>query len=237
MLLVSADDTEKLVGGHDAQPGQFPYTVSIRYQDSHICGGSIISDHHVLTAAHCVKDLINYINDVSVVTGTIYLDRGGEFHRVANMFAHPQYNGYTSVDNDVGVVKLTLPIVFNAYQRLIPLPTADPPANNYAVVSAWGGTASPPNDTLSNVQQYLYLWMISLDECKEYKNLDVQTDAICTYDGVGIGLCPGDSGSPLVYNNQVVGVVSRGVPCARGEPDVFTDVYDTLDFIREAMLY
>lgn len=47
----------------------------------------------------------------------------------------------------------------------------------------------------------------------------------------------GDSGSPLAYNGQLAGVVSRGIPCAQGEPDVFANIYDNIDFVREAMEY
>nr|XP_033322715.1 chymotrypsin-2-like [Megalopta genalis] len=237
IAFVNADAPEKLVGATDAQPGEFPYMVSLRIGGSHVCGGSIIGKYHVLTAAHCVNALLQASDDVSVVSGTIYLDQGGEFHRVANMVTHPSYNPNSQPNNDVGVIKLADPINFNTLQQAVALPTSDPPANNYAIVSAWGETSSPPYGSLSNTLQYLYLHMISFSECAQFSNLDVSRSVICTYNGLNSGLCPGDSGSPLVYNGQVVGVVSRGIPCARGEPDVFTSVYDTLDFIRGAMEY
>ncbi|XP_078052124.1 transmembrane protease serine 9-like [Augochlora pura] len=236
-IQMNADAPEKLVGATDAQPGEFPYMVSLRIGGSHVCGGAIISVDHVLTAAHCVNALLQATDDISVVSGTIYLDQGGEFHGVASMIAHPNYDPNSQPNNDVGVVKLTNPINFNMLQASISLPTGDPPANNYAIVSAWGETSSPPYGGLSNTLQYLYLNMISFSECAQFHNLDVSKSVICTYNGIGSGLCPGDSGSPLVYNGQIVGVVSRGIPCARGEPDVFTSVYDTLDFIRGAMTY
>ncbi|XP_053994070.1 transmembrane protease serine 9-like [Hylaeus volcanicus] len=233
----SVDGAARLVNGQNALPGQFPYTVSLRVENSHICGGAIIDNYHILTAAHCVRTLTNYPDQVYVVTGTIYLDQGGEYHRVAEMFSHPLYDGVTRINNDIGVIKLIDPINFNAFQMPISLPSGEPVADDYAVVSAWGDRSSPPDAQLSNTQQYEYLRMLSLDQCQQYSNLDVDSSMICTYDGPGTGLCPGDSGSPLVFNNQVVGVVSRGYPCARGEPDVFTDVYANIDFVHEAMQY
>lgn len=44
----------RIVGGHDAEPGQFPYQISLRNRNSHTCGGSIIDEKWILTAAHCV---------------------------------------------------------------------------------------------------------------------------------------------------------------------------------------
>lgn len=44
----------RIVGGDDAQVGQFPHQVSLRQLSSHICGGSIIAPQIILTAAHCV---------------------------------------------------------------------------------------------------------------------------------------------------------------------------------------
>lgn len=50
---------EKVLGGSDAQDGQFPYQVSLRIGGSHVCGGTIISDNFILTAAHCVEKVPN----------------------------------------------------------------------------------------------------------------------------------------------------------------------------------
>lgn len=48
---------------------------------------------------------------------------------------------------------------------------------------------------------------------------------ICTHSPVGQGTCNGDSGSPLTFNGQVHGIVSWGVACARGFPDVYDRVF------------
>ncbi|XP_026667575.1 chymotrypsin-2-like, partial [Ceratina calcarata] len=129
------------------------------------------------------------------------------------------------------ILQLSEPIHFNNNQKSVPLPLSRPPVSrNQAVVSAWGKMSD--HDDVSNILQYLYLNIIDLKECQKYHDLDVSSSAICTFNKVGAGLCNGDSGSPLVFNGRVVGVVSRGIPCARGIPDVFTSVYDTLSFVK-----
>lgn len=49
---------ERVIGGSDAQEGQFPYQVSLRVGGLHVCGGTIISSHFILTAAHCVEKVL-----------------------------------------------------------------------------------------------------------------------------------------------------------------------------------
>lgn len=49
-----ANPTGRVVGGNDAVRSQFPYQISLRRDHSHVCGGSIISNRYILTAAHCV---------------------------------------------------------------------------------------------------------------------------------------------------------------------------------------
>lgn len=50
-----------------------------------------------------------------------------------------------------------------------------------------------------------------------------------------LGLCSGDSGGPLVYANSLVGVISWGVPCALGKPDVYTRVSTHLGWIASVI--
>ncbi|XP_028982173.1 chymotrypsin-like [Diachasma alloeum] len=69
--VVTAGTPQRIVSGNHAAPGEFPYIVSLRFNfrdNKHICGGSIISPKHSLTAAHCVDWL--YPRDIIVVSGT-----------------------------------------------------------------------------------------------------------------------------------------------------------------------
>nr|XP_031847689.1 chymotrypsin-1-like [Nomia melanderi] len=232
VVFVTADGREQLVGGRDSQPGQFPYTVYLKLKGKPFCGGAIIGNHHVITAAHCILNANNKTEDVEVVTGTIHLNQGGETHRVAGLYPHPYYPDY--LDKDIGVIKLAEPINFNANQQPIALPSDRTPAFVYGTVSGWGGTSSPPT-AMSSSQQHLSVKVIDTMVCKQTSGFIISE--ICTLNGPDSGTCLGDSGDPFVYNNAVAGVASRGVPCARGQPDIFTSVYDSLEFIQTAMAY
>ncbi|XP_043262061.1 chymotrypsin-1-like [Colletes gigas] len=219
----------KIVHGADAEPGDFPYTVSLRLWNQHFCGGSIIARNVILTAAHCITTGSSNINNMTVVTGTIYRTKGGESHKVSAMYYLKNYDG----SRDLGIVKIADNIRFNDRQRSVALATTRPPANAYAVVSGWGGTTSTPPFMPADRQQYLNVKMLSPQDCrKEYSDI---TTEVCTVSTSDQGICSGDSGGPLVYKGEVVGVVSRAVLCAKGYPDVFASVYDNRDFILSIM--
>lgn len=62
---------------------------------------------------------------------------------------------------------------------------------------------------------------------------NAEPNHICAFAKLNVGACDGDSGGPLVWNNTVVGVASFVRPCARGVPDIFTNVHYYYDWIME----
>lgn len=79
------------MGGDEAAEGAYPYQVSLRLDHRHFCGGSILSELYVVTAAHCVPSLV--LSQVTVITGTNSLASGGETHGIAEITSHPDYIG------------------------------------------------------------------------------------------------------------------------------------------------
>lgn len=102
-----ADEPEAIVGGTPAALGEFPWQVSLNYQNSHVCGGSIIAPTKILTAAHCV-DFIKNANSLRIVTGTIDSSRG-QFHAVRSIRIHPNYDGQqrSAWQYDVAVITVS----------------------------------------------------------------------------------------------------------------------------------
>ncbi|KAF7418822.1 hypothetical protein HZH68_001475 [Vespula germanica] len=234
--VVYGDAPEALIGAAVARDNEFPYLVSIRVNNNLHCGGAIIGQYHILTAAHCIVPLLNKKpGEVTIVAGTNNLYLGGQFYKPDLYIPHPDYDSDDTWVNDIGVIKLSSPIRFNTRVKSLALPNSPPPVNVQALIGAWGATSSPPKN-ISPLVRRLGLRVLSKKECESYfNNIKIISSQICTLVTKNIGTCSGDSGSPLAYNHHVIGIVSGGIPCAQGLPDIFTNVYSFLDFIKDAM--
>ncbi|KAF5278812.1 hypothetical protein FQR65_LT03499 [Abscondita terminalis] len=224
----------KVVGGSDATDGAFPYQASLRKKGKHFCGGSIIADRWILTAAHCVfkQDASKF----TVVVGSNLLNKGGDSYEIEEFYPHEKYDPDVIV-HDIALIKLKDVVKENSAVKKIELTGEDTPAGKELVLSGWGLTGvgilqliTPPPNKL----QTLKLQSIGNDKCAEaHPDGDIAATHLCTFTKVGEGACYGDSGGPLVADGKQVGVVSWGVPCAKGKPDVFTRIYSYLDWISE----
>lgn len=101
-----AEEPEAIVGGQSAVLGEFPHQISLRYYNSHICGGSIIGPTKILTAAHCVEGMSP--RNLKVATGTVQIN-GGEIHSIAKIVMHPEYSDRVedSWKNDIAVITVS----------------------------------------------------------------------------------------------------------------------------------
>lgn len=112
----------RIVGGYDAELGQFLYQASLKVAETlHLCGATIISQNYVVTAAHCLDSA--YPEYVQVLVGTYNL-LGGQAYEVAQFIPHPEYDGFTMV-NDIGLVETQTIIVFGLNVQPIAIGSAD----------------------------------------------------------------------------------------------------------------
>ncbi|XP_052740893.1 chymotrypsin-1-like [Bicyclus anynana] len=226
-------DWEKIVGGTKAPNGSAPYQVSLRvWGVRHFCGASVITPRVILTAAHCVDGMkTKYYR---AVVGTNQLLFGGASYGVRKAVKHEQYDPELIV-NDVAVIFTDRPIDFSDTVDAVELNDEPVAPGEKLLLTGWGTTSYPgyaPNDLMQ-----LDLKAVSHESCKEAhrETNPVYETQICAISTAGKGACHGDSGGPLVREGRQVGIVSWGVPCAKGKPDVYTKVESYMDWIEKTL--
>lgn len=132
-----------IVGGQNANPGQFPFIASLQTtRGEHFCGGSIIASRWILTAAHCVFHR---------TFGTYHIRVGsnqyanGLIHGVLRVFPHERFNINTN-QNDIATVLTETNIVFNTRVAPIPVATTLLPLASTVIIAGWGQNNVSSND-------------------------------------------------------------------------------------------
>uniref|UniRef100_A0A4X2LVC7 Peptidase S1 domain-containing protein n=1 Tax=Vombatus ursinus TaxID=29139 RepID=A0A4X2LVC7_VOMUR len=200
------DDDDKIVGGYTCEVNSLPYQVSLNYFGQHICGGSLINDQWVVSAAHSYESRLQV--------------RLGE-HNI-EIIRHPNYDRKTA-NNDIMLIKLKTPAVFNSRVATISLPKSCATAGTECLISGWGNTLSFGADYPDLLQ--------CLNSSYPGK---ITENMVCAgfLEG-GKDSCQGDSGGPAVCNRQLQGIVLWGYGCAlKSKPGVYTKVCKYVDWIE-----
>ncbi|KAF4097692.1 mast cell protease 1A-like [Onychostoma macrolepis] len=204
-----------IVNGTEAKPHSRPYMVSLQSNKEHICGGFLISDEFVMTAAHCW----NGSQILTVVVGAHDLRNSENSDRIGvkSYIPHPSYMIHFSW-NDIMLLRLQEKVNLNNYVEWISLPKKgeDVEVNTLCVVAGWGQllTDGPKSDRLMEANVHI----MNNRECrKRWENNFSVSQMMCTH-GHG-GSCIGDSGGPLVCGKTAVGVTSFGYKILCNSPE------------------
>lgn len=215
----------RIVNGVDTTIQDHPYQVSLQTNSGfHFCGGSIIGEDLIVTAAHCMQRY--KANEFKVRLGSTEYDQGGELVSVKAFKYHELYDPDTMV-YDVAVIKLATPVRESSKIRYVKLAERTPATGTPAVVTGWGVKCFLLCSTAPKTLQVVEVDIVDENQCasSEYKYGDsVKETMVCAYSPKK-DACQGDSGGPLVAENQLVGIVSWGIGCAiSGYPGVYCDV-------------
>ncbi|XP_026839785.1 chymotrypsin-2 [Drosophila erecta] len=236
----AAPPISRVVNGTDSSILKYPFVVSLRsYDGSHSCGGSIISRLFVMTAAHCTNgrpaDTLSIQFGVTNISGV-----GPNVVGIKKIIQHEDFDRTRRNANDISLLLVQEPFEFDG----VSVAPVELPVQAFAVPQSVAGVEGVLigwglNDTNGSVQKTLQevsLKIYSDEECTARHN--GQTDPryhICGgVDEGGKGQCSGDSGGPLIYNGQQVGIVSWSIkPCTVAPyPGVYTKVSQYVDWIK-----
>jgi secreted trypsin-like serine protease len=182
----------RIVGGVDSKIEDFPYIISLRFNNRHTCGGSILNEDTVVSAAHCTFGR-NHAN-FQILAGYTNNTHGTSIV-VTQVIQHPMYDDWT-LENDVVILKLAERIVFDDRRQPIVLPTPNfnVAAGRLADLSGWGALAW--RGSSPQILQGVKVPVLSNEQCQViYDEEEILVQHICAGEE-GRDACQGDSGGP-----------------------------------------
>lgn len=243
VLPESSGGITRIVNGEDCPLGECPWqALLINEENIGFCGGTILNQHFILSAAHCM----NQSRSTRVVLGeydTLVKEGREVIHDVDEILIHKNFMSET-YHNDIALIKLSKPIAFTDYIIPACLPEHDFAENvlmrqENGMVSGFGRVRE--GGLQSTILQRLAVPYIDRATCIESSQFRITNRMFCAgYDQEEKDACQGDSGGPHVTRYKstwfVTGVVSWGEGCARkGKYGVYAQVSKYIQWIHHAM--
>uniref|UniRef100_UPI00398E4C97 transmembrane protease serine 6 n=1 Tax=Pristiophorus japonicus TaxID=55135 RepID=UPI00398E4C97 len=231
----------RIVGGTNSTEGEWPWQASLQVQSLHICGGILINEHWVLSAAHCFTSSYAPPKVWTVYLGKFKLNVSSKNEltfKVLKIISHPYYDDDT-FDYDVALLQLDqpVPIVPTSYPICLPARTHIFEPDKECWVTGWGKTKE--SGSIANVLQKVDVKLVDQATCNKAYSYTITPRMICA--GYAEGKkdsCQGDSGGPLVCEEAsgrwfLAGIVSFGNGCGRQDSyGAYSRVTRLIDWIH-----
>ncbi|XP_023306550.2 putative trypsin-6 [Lucilia cuprina] len=237
------------ISGGNREPSTFKlvsYIVSIRsrnpqryFGDNHFCAGTIISKTAVLTSAHCVMDkrrVLTRARRLLLVAGT-----PNRLVPIATTIQFPaksvtaNTNYIRNNKDDIAIIHLKGEIPEdNENIQIIKMPTGPPVYNTSCIIIGWGRMIV--KGPLAVLPLHVNVRLYEPSECKYFLGEHYHEGTLCAGDSLNYDEdpCRGDSGGPLICNNELTGVISWTIGCGSNRvPSLYTDVWYNREWIEK----
>ena len=218
---IKKDETAKITGGSDTDISEFPWQIYLE-ADNYVCGGSIISEEWIVTAAHCTKGEFNEPIPASDMVVTVGANNPrnssqGKEYLVSEVIVNENFDAGT-LNNDIALLRLEELVNYpNAVPiKLISEKDVDAGATDPGVIS-WVtgyGLSKVSPETYPSILQKVQLPIVSNEQASTVWSFIPETTMMAGYRSVTKDACAGDSGGPLVVpvsgGYKLAGLVSWG---------------------------
>uniref|UniRef100_A0A4Y0BVR1 Peptidase S1 domain-containing protein n=1 Tax=Anopheles funestus TaxID=62324 RepID=A0A4Y0BVR1_ANOFN len=245
-----------IVNGTEAKDGYWPWHVALFHNNArsfiYACGGTILDQNTVLTAAHCLTTSNGVMAKERLVVQVgrnrlrVASNRAQE-HEAFELIIHPEYN-VNRIQHDIALIKLATDITYTDYIQ--PICLWNRGEDQSAIVGSWGTVigfgrdeTDNPSDTLREASIPVVSAITCIESNREAFATQLTSDMFCAGNRDGIGACNGDSGGGLFFRYNDVwyirGIVSFTKPrqdtliCDTNEYTVFSDVAKYLTWINQ----
>merc|ERR1711936_645450 len=232
-----------IVNGVEAIPHEFPFMAALMNRNRQFCGGSLIDEKHVLTAAHCVAHMSKFdVQNLRVRLGDHNIrstsDGPNAEKRVKRVIRHKGFSS-TTLWNDVAI--LTLDEEVQTTKNIQNICLASDTGENFkgqeVTVAGWGTLSEGGSQPASLMKVDVKVW--ANERCRRSYGSSapggITKHMLCAGD-TNKDSCSGDSGGPLFICRGTctqIGIVSWGIGCAKAQyPGVYTRVTEMMPWIR-----